>query len=312
MKLGIVIPCYNEEETLPETTKRLQILLDKMIAEGSIAKESFVCYVDDGSSDNTWECIEYFQKDSTLFKGIKLSRNFGHQNALIAGLMQLKNSADALISMDADLQDDINLIGEFVAKYKEGYEIVYGVREDRSTDTKLKRNSATLFYKFQHFMGIETVHNHADYRLLSAKALEALAAFKEINLFLRGIVPMLGFRSCNVYYTREERFAGETKYPFKKMIFFALDGITSFSVKPLRFITVVGFFLFLLSLVGIAWVIIEKFILGNAVQGWASTMVSIYFIGGIQVMSLGIIGEYIGRTFQESKGRPRYIIDKEI
>jgi len=312
MKLGIVIPCYNEEETLPETTKRLQILLDRMVEEGSIDKESFVCYVDDGSTDSTWECIETFQKDTMLFKGIKLSRNFGHQNALIAGLMQLKNSADALISMDADLQDDINLIREFVSKYKEGYEIVYGVREDRSTDTKLKRNSATLFYKFQHFMGIETVQNHADYRLLSAKALDALAAFKEINLFLRGVVPMLGFRSCNVYYTREERFAGETKYPFKKMLFFALDGITSFSVKPLRFITMVGFFLFLLSLAGITWVVIEKFILGNAVQGWASTMVSIYFIGGIQVMSLGIIGEYIGRTFQESKGRPRYIIDKEI
>jgi len=312
MKLGIVIPCYNEEETLPETTKRLQILFDRMVVEGSIDKESFVCYVDDGSTDSTWECIETFQKDTTLFKGIKLSRNFGHQNALIAGLMQLKNSADALISMDADLQDDINLIREFVSKYKEGYEIVYGVREDRSIDTKLKRNSATLFYKFQHFMGIETVQNHADYRLLSAKALNALAAFKEINLFLRGVVPMLGFRSCNVYYAREERFAGETKYPFKKMLFFALDGITSFSVKPLRFITVVGFFLFLLSLAGIAWVVIEKFILGNAVQGWASTMVSIYFIGGIQVMSLGIIGEYIGRTFQESKGRPRYIIDKEI
>jgi len=312
MKLGIVIPCYNEEETLPETNKRLQILLSKMIESGQIDKESFVCYVDDGSSDKTWECIETFQKNSTLFKGIKLSRNFGHQNALIAGLMQLKNSVDALISMDADLQDDIALIHEFVSKHKEGYEIVYGVREDRKTDTKLKRNTATLFYKFQHFMGIEAVQNHADYRLLSRKALDALAEFKEINLFLRGIVPMLGFRACSVYYTREERFAGETKYPFKKMLLFALDGIASFSVKPLRLITVVGFFLFLLSLLGIAWVIIEKFILGNTVQGWASTMVSIYFIGGIQVMSLGIIGEYIGRSFQESKGRPRYIIDKEI
>ena len=312
MRLGIVIPCYNEEETLLETTKRLQIIFAKMIEEGHLDKESFICYIDDGSSDKTWEYIESFQKDSRIFKGIKLSRNFGHQNALIAGLMQLKNSADALISMDADLQDDVNLIEEFIVKYKEGYEIVYGVREDRSTDTKLKRNSATLFYKFQHFMGIETIQNHADCRLLSTKALDALASFKEINLFLRGIVPMLGFRSCNVYYKREERFAGETKYPLKKMLSFALDGITSFSVKPLRFITVVGFFLFLLSLVGIVWVVIEKFILGNTVQGWASTMVSIYFIGGIQVMSLGIIGEYIGRIFQESKGRPRYIIDKEI
>lgn len=312
MKLGIVIPCYNEEETLSETTKQLQLLMNEMIQSGIIDKESFVCYVDDGSEDNTWKCIETFKQESSLLKGIKLSRNFGHQNALIAGLMQLKDSADALISMDADLQDDITLIHQFVEKYKEGYDVVYGVREDRSTDTKLKRNTATLFYKFQHFMGIETVQNHADYRLLSSKALEALSQFKEITLFLRGIVPMLGFRSCSVYYKRVERFAGETKYPFKKMLFFALDGIASFSVRPLRFITVVGFFLFLLSLLGIIWVIIEKFILGNTVQGWSSTMVSIYFIGGIQVMSLGIIGEYIGRSFQESKGRPRYIIDKEI
>ena len=312
MKLGIVIPCYNEEETLPETTKHLQLLLSEMIQSGAIDEESFVCYVDDGSHDNTWECIETFKQESSLFRGIKLSRNFGHQNALIAGLMQLKNSADALISMDADLQDDIERIKAFVAKYKEGYEIVYGVREDRSTDSKFKRDTAGFFYRLQHFMGIETVQNHADYRLMSKKALDALAEFKEINLFLRGIVPLLGFRSTNVYYTREERFAGETKYPFKKMVLFALDGIASFSIRPLRIITVVGFLLFLLSLLGIAWVVIEKFVLGNAVQGWASTMVSIYFIGGIQVMSLGIIGEYVGRSFQESKGRPRYIIDKEI
>ena len=312
MRLGIVIPCYNEEETLPETSKRLTLLLEEMIASGSIDKESFICYVDDGSSDNTWKQIEQIQKESSYFKGLKLSRNFGHQNALIAGLMQLKNDADALVSMDADLQDDISLIKEFVTKYEEGYEVVYGVREDRSTDSRFKRDTAEFFYKLQHFMGIETVQNHADYRLLSKKALIALAEFKEINLFLRGIVPMLGFRSCSVYYARAERFAGETKYPFKKMLLFALDGIASFSVAPLRLITVVGFFLFLLSLVGIVWVIFEKFILGNVVQGWASTMISIYFIGGIQVMSLGIIGEYVGRTFQQSKGRPRYIIDKEI
>jgi len=312
MKLGIVIPCYNEEETLRETSKRLVILLDEMVSNGVLDKESFICFVDDGSQDNTWQRIEALKKESAYVKGIKLSRNFGHQNALIAGLMQLKNNADALISMDADLQDDITLVHQFVEKYKEGYEIVYGVREDRSSDTSLKRNSANLFYKFQHFMGIETVQNHADYRLLSSKALMALAEFKEINLFLRGIVPMLGFRSCNVYYTRAERFAGETKYPFKKMILFALDGIASFSVRPLRFITVVGFILFMLSLVGIVWVLFEKFVLGNVVQGWASMMVSIYFIGGIQVMSLGIIGEYVGRGFQEGKGRPRYIIDKEI
>jgi glycosyltransferase involved in cell wall biosynthesis len=312
MKLGIVIPCYNEEEALIETSKRVSALLDEMVLKGTIDKESFICFVDDGSHDKTWELVEKLQQESTYIRGIKLSRNFGHQNALIAGLMQLKESADALISMDADLQDDITLIYQFVEKYNEGYEIVYGVRNDRSSDTTMKRNSANLFYKFQHFMGIEAVQNHADYRLLSRKALTALAEFKEINLFLRGIVPMLGFRSCNVYYTRAERFAGETKYPFKKMILFALDGIASFSVRPLRFITVVGAILFMLSLLGIIWVIFEKFVLGNVVQGWASMMVSIYFIGGIQVMSLGIIGEYVGRGFQEGKGRPRYIIDKEI
>ena len=312
MKLGIVIPCYNEEDGLAETTKRLEILLSDMIEIGEISKDSFVCYVDDGSKDNTWALIESFKEKSSLFKGIKLSRNFGHQNALIAGLMQLKDNADALVSMDADLQDDIEVVRGFVSKYQEGYEIVYGVREDRSKDTKFKRGTAEFFYKFQHFMGIESIHNHADYRLLSKKALNALEQFQEINLFLRGIIPLLGFRSCSIYYTRAERFAGETKYPLKKMLYFALDGIASFSVKPLRLITIIGFVLFLLSLFGIAWIIIEKLFFGNMADGWASTMVSIYFIGGIQVMSLGVIGEYVGRSFQEAKGRPRFIIDKEI
>ena len=312
MKLGIVIPCYNEEEGLAETTKRLQKLLEEMILSGDIDKESFICYVDDGSQDNTWALIEKFQKESPLFKGIKLSRNFGHQNALIAGLMQLKDSADALVSMDADLQDDIEVVKGFVEKYKKGFDVVYGVREDRSKDTVFKRGTAEFFYKFQHFMGIETVHNHADYRLLSRKALSALAEFKEINLFLRGIVPLLGFRSCSIYYTRGERFAGETKYPLKKMILLALNGIASFSVMPLRLITIVGFVLFLVSLLAIVWITIEKLFFDGIVQGWASTMISIYFIGGIQIMSLGIIGEYVGRNFQQSKGRPRYIIDKEI
>jgi len=312
MKLGIVIPCYNEEDGLAETTKRLTLLLNEMIEKGEIDQDSFVCYVDDGSKDNTWSLIEAFKEESSLFKGIKLSRNFGHQNALIAGLMQLKDNADALVSMDADLQDDIEIVKGFVSKHKEGYEIVYGVREDRTKDTKFKRGTAEFFYKFQDFMWIETIYNHADYRLLSKKALNALEQFQEINLFLRGIVPLLGFRSCSLYYTRAERFAGETKYPFKKMLFFALDGIASFSVKPLRLITIVGFVLFLLSLVGIAWIVFEKLFFGNTVQGWASTMASIYFIGGIQVMSLGIIGEYVGRSFQQAKGRPRFIIDKEI
>jgi glycosyltransferase involved in cell wall biosynthesis len=312
MRLGVVIPCYNEEESLGKTTQHLQQILEEMIKSKIITSDSFICYIDDGSTDNTWKLIEEFSQNSSLCKGIKLSRNFGHQNALIAGLMQLKESADGLISMDADLQDDTTLIREFVEKYKEGYDIVYGVRKDRSKDTKFKRNTAKFFYKFQHLMGIEGIQNHADYRFLSRKALNALSKFKEINLFLRGIIPLLGFRSCSLYYDRAERFAGETKYPLKKMIFFALDGIASFSVMPLRLITLIGFILFLLSLVAIFWIIIEKFLLDNTVQGWASTMVSIYFIGGIQIMSLGIIGEYIGRTFQQTKHRPRYIIDKEI
>jgi len=312
MKLGIVIPCFNEEEGLAETTKHLLSLMNSMINNKEISKESFVCYIDDGSKDKTWELIQKFTNESSLFKGIKLSRNFGHQNALIAGLMQLKDEADALISMDADLQDDISIVKEFTSKYKEGYHIVYGVRDDRTTDTKFKRRTAEFFYKFQEFMGIESISNHADYRLLSSKALNALAEFKEVNLFIRGIVPMLGFKSCSVHYTRGERFAGETKYPLKKMIAFALDGIASFSIVPLRVITIIGFFLFLFSLITIAWITFEKLFFDTVVQGWASTMISIYFIGGIQIMSIGIIGEYVGRNFQQSKGRPRYIIEEEI
>jgi glycosyltransferase involved in cell wall biosynthesis len=312
MKLGIVIPCYNEEEGLKETTKHLMLLMKTMIQNKEISADSFICYVDDGSRDKTWELIEKFQQESTLFKGIKLSRNFGHQNALIAGLMQLKDEADALVSMDADLQDDISVVEEFVQKYKEGYHVVYGVRDDRTNDTKFKRGTAEMFYKFQELMGIESISNHADYRLLSQKALNALADFKEVNLFIRGIVPLLGFKSTSVYYTRGERFAGESKYPLKKMLLFALDGIASFSVVPLRLITIVGFILFIASLIGIVWIICEKLLFGSPVQGWASTMISIYFIGGIQILSIGIIGEYIGRNFQQSKNRPRYIIEKEI
>ncbi|NPA60756.1 MAG: glycosyltransferase family 2 protein [Epsilonproteobacteria bacterium] len=312
MRLGVVIPCFNEEEVLTETKNRLERLLGEMIEEKEVSEDSFICFVDDGSRDKTWELIEEFAKESKIFRGIKLSRNFGHQNALIAGLMQLKDEADALISMDADLQDDILVVKEFVKKYKEGYDIVYGVREDRSRDTKFKRWTAELFYKFQAFMGIESISNHADYRLLSRRALDALAKFKEVNLFIRGVVPLIGFKSCSVYYSRGERFAGESKYPLKKMLFFALDGIASFSIVPLRIITVIGFFIFLFSLMVIIWIFFEKYIFGSTIQGWSSIMVSIYLMGGIQLMSLGIIGEYIGRIFQQSKNRPRYIIDKEI
>ncbi|SFV71244.1 Glycosyltransferase [hydrothermal vent metagenome] len=312
MVLGVIIPCYNEEEMLEETSRQLSALLFEMIENKAIDKQSFICFVDDGSTDKSWQIIETLKEKNICFKGIKLSRNFGHQNALIAGLMQMKEKADALISMDADLQDDIRLIPQFVEKYKEGYEIVYGVRNDRKSDSLSKRKTANFFYKFQHFMGIESIEHHADYRLLSQKSLNALAHFEEVQLFLRGIVPMLGFRSCSLFYKREKRFAGESKYPLRKMLGFALDGITSFSIRPLRFITAIGFLLFLLSILGIIWVFIEKFILGNTVQGWSSMMVSIYFIGGIQIMSLGIIGEYVGRNYQQSKGRPRYIIEEEI
>ena len=312
MKLGIVIPCYNEEAVLVETTQRVETLFNEMIKNREISDDSFVCFVDDGSRDKTWKIIEEISNQNPHFKGIKLSRNFGHQNALIAGLMQLKDSADALISMDADLQDDIMVIREFIEKYKEGYEVVYGVREDRSKDSTFKRATAEFFYKFQSFMGIESVSNHADYRLLSQKALNVLAKFKEINLFIRGVVPLIGFRSCSVYYSRGERFAGESKYPLKKMILFALDGIASFSIVPLRIITVIGFIIFLFSLFIIFLVLIEKYLLGTTIQGWSSVIISIYFMGSIQLMSMGIIGEYVGRIFQQSKGRPRYIIDKEI
>ena len=283
-----------------------------MMNENKISKDSFVCYVDDGSQDNTWALIEAFKQSNPVFKGIKLSRRFGHQNALIAGLMQLKDRADVLVSMDSDLQDDIKVVKEFIQKYQEGYDVVYGVRQDRSQDTRFKRRTAEFFYQFQDFIGIEIIHNHADYRLLSKKALNALAQFKEVNLFLRGIVPLLGYRSCSVYYKRANRFAGETKYSLKKMILFALDGITSFSIAPLRMITMTGFMLFIFSLLAIAWIIVEKIFFGDAVQGWASVMVSIYLIGGIQLISLGIIGEYVGRNFQEGKQRPRYLIEKEI
>jgi len=312
MKLGIIIPCYNEVEGLSETAKRLKNLLDDLVSKEKITPDSFVCFVDDGSKDKTWELIEKLTQQENYFKGLKLSRNFGHQNALLSGLMQFKDKVDALISMDADLQDDISVVSDFVDKYNEGYDIVYGVREDRSKDTRFKRTTAEFFYKFQDFMGIESISNHADYRLMSKRALDALSEFKEVNLFIRGVVPLLGFPSCSVYYKRGERFAGETKYPLKKMILFALDGIASFSIMPLRLITIVGFLLFVFSLFAIVEVMVEKFVFNSTVQGWASTMISIYFIGGIQIMSIGIIGEYVGRNFQQGKNRPRYIIDKEI
>lgn len=311
IKLAIVIPCYNEEEVLGETVSRLEVIYRDLVAQKIISKESFISLVNDGSKDKTWELIENFSKEKSFIEGIKLSRNFGHQNALLAGLMQNKDRADCIISMDADLQDDINAIYQFLEKYQEGYEVVYGVRNDRTTDTKFKRLTAEGFYKFQSIMGVEAVNNHADYRLLSARAIEKLAEFREVNLFLRGIVPLLGFKSTSIFYKRAERFAGESKYPFKKMLSFALDGITSFSTIPLRFITLIGFVIFLVSIGMSLWVILEKIFFEETVKGWASTITTIYFIGGIQMISIGLIGEFIGKIYREVKSRPRFIIETE-
>jgi glycosyltransferase involved in cell wall biosynthesis len=310
-KLAIVIPCYNEEEVLGETVSRLEVIYNDLVEKKIISNESFISLVNDGSRDKTWELIEKFASEKSFIEGIKLSRNCGHQNALLAGLMQNMKRADCIISMDADLQDDIEAIYQFLDKFNEGYEVVYGVRNDRTTDSKFKKLTAEGFYKFQSIMGVEAVSNHADYRLLSSRAVEKLADFREVNLFLRGIVPLLGFKSTSIFYKRAERFAGESKYPFKKMLSFALDGITSFSTLPLRMITLAGFVIFLISVFMSLWIVFEKIFLGEVVRGWASTIITIYFIGGIQMISTGLIGEYIGKIYKEVKARPRFIIETE-
>ena len=309
--LGIVVPCYNEEEVLPETISRLTKVLGGLIYNGIIASNSFMLFVDDGSKDRTWEIIENFQSTNRFVSGLKLARNAGHQSALLAGLNRARNSADCVVSIDADLQDDPEVIGEFVSKFREGYDIVYGVRKSRDTDTFFKRATAQAFYKFMQKLGANIVYNHADYRLMSKRALEQLDRFKEVNLFLRGIVPMIGFKSTNVYYDRHERFAGESKYPLKKMLAFAWDGITSLSITPIRLVTAVGFLLFVFSLLAGVYAIVQKNF-GQTVSGWASLMVSIWFVGGIQLISLGLIGEYIGKIYKEVKHRPLYIIEKDI
>ena len=312
MKLGIVIPCYNEAQVIDKIVEELKQTLNQLQENGNVSDESFICFVDDGSSDGTWEKICALKARHSFVRGLKLSRNFGQQNALVAGLMRYKDEADALISMDADLQDDVSLIETFVEKYHDGYDVVYGVRESREHDTFWKKIPAKIFYKIQHFMGIETVPDHAHYRMMSRKALHALAKFQEIDIYLRGIIPLVGFKTCRVPYRRQKRFRGESKYTLTELFGLALDGITSFSVAPLRIITLLGFLLLLFSLGMIVWTLIEKIVLHRAVQGWASLMTSIYFIGAIQMMSLGIIGEYIGRIYQQSKNRPRYIVDQEI
>lgn len=309
--LYVVIPCYNEEEVLNETTKRLKEKLMNLIAKKIISKDSRVMYVNDGSKDKTWELIKEINSKEKLFTGITLSRNRGHQNALVAGLLTAKEYADVVISMDADLQDDINAIDEMLEKYNNGCEIVYGVRSSRKKDTFFKKVTAEGFYKFMKLMGVDIVFNHADYRLTSKKVLDQFENYKEVNLFLRGIFPLIGYKTDVVYYERAERFAGESKYPLKKMLNFAWDGITSFSVKPLRFICSLGFIILFISFIIMIYSLVQK-IGGNTVDGWTFITISIWFIGGLQMLSIGIVGEYIGKMYNETKARPRYIISENL
>ena len=308
-KLYMVIPCYNEQEVLPETSKRLKEKLSTLVKAGKIDPESRIIFVNDGSKDRTWELIRRLHEEDPVFGGVNLSRNRGHQNALLAGLMTVKDHADMAISMDADLQDDINAIDEMVEKYLNGTDIVYGVRSSRAKDTFFKKATAEGFYKLMNTMGVNTVFNHADYRLMSKRALEGLAEFREVNLFLRGIVPMIGYSTDVVYYERGERFAGESKYPLGKMLSFAIEGITSLSTKPIRMITFLGFFIFLVS-IGILIYSLVRHFMGATIVGWTTLMVSVWAIGGLILLSLGVVGEYIGKIYLETKARPRFLIEE--
>ena len=309
--LYLIIPCYNEEAVLHETAKRLTKKITTMMENEIISTDSKILFVNDGSKDKTWNIIEELHNQNNIFSGINLSRNRGHQNALLAGLMTAKDLADVVISLDADLQDDVDVIDKFVEKYYEGSDIVYGVRSSRQTDTFFKRTTALAFYKLMNTLGVDMVYNHADYRLMSKQALESLSQFKEVNLFLRGMVPLIGYKHSIVEYERHERFAGESKYPLKKMLAFALDGITSLSIKPIRIITGLGFFIFVFSLIALLYSIIVK-LFGETVTGWTSLTLSIWMIGGIQLLSLGVIGEYIGKMYNETKRRPRFIISEKL
>ena len=309
--LYVVVPCYKEEEVLPETSKRLKAKLTALIAQGKISPRSRILFVNDGSKDRTWPIIEELHASDRIFSGVNLSRNRGHQNALLAGLMTAVQYADMMVSMDADLQDDIDAMDRMIDAYHEGYDVVYGVRSSRKTDSFFKRFTAESFYKLMKAMGVDIVFNHADYRLMSRRAVEGLSQFKEVNLFLRGIVPQIGYSWTTVEYERAKRFAGESKYPLKKMLSFAFDGITSFSVKPLRLILFLGAVIFALSLVMLLWTLI-RWIAGATVSGWASLMCSIWMIGGIQLLALGVIGEYMGKVYSEAKARPRFIIERVL
>jgi polyisoprenyl-phosphate glycosyltransferase len=311
MKLMIVIPCYNEEQVLPETAMRLDKKMKTLVKNGMCGEDSRVLFVDDGSKDKTWELIQALHEKNPLFEGLKLSRNRGHQNALLAGLMTARKHCDVSISMDADLQDDMDAIDQFLVENQKGCDVVYGVRNKRKSDTFFKRQTALMFYRLMKALGVDIMYNHADYRLMTRRALDALASFKEVNLFLRGLAPLIGLQTGVVYYDRTERFAGESKYPFQKMLAFAIDGITSFSVNPLRLITTLGVMILAISLLMLVYTLIS-WISGRAVLGWTSTLASIWMIGGIQLFCLGVIGEYIGKIYNESKHRPRFIIERYL
>ena len=309
--LYMVIPCYNEEEVLPETSARIKEKMNDLIGRKKVDQKSRVIFVNDGSEDRTWEIIRELHQQDKLFGGINLYRNRGHQNALLAGLLTVKDYADMVISMDADLQDDINAIDEMVDKYLSGIDIVYGVRSSRQNDTFFKRMTAQGFYNAMNILGAQTVFNHADYRLMSRRAIEGLAQYKEVNLFLRGIVPTIGYPTDIVYYERGERFAGRSKYPLGKMISFAVEGITSFSTKPIRMITGLGFLIFIISIGMLIYSLIRHF-MGATIVGWTTLMVSVWAIGGLILLSLGVVGEYIGKIYLEAKARPRFMVEQFI
>ena len=309
--LYMVIPCYNEQEVLGETAERLRVKFEDLIGKGKISGKSKIVFVNDGSKDKTWQIICELNRGSSLFGGINLSRNQGHQNALLAGLMTVKVDADMVISMDADLQDDISAIDEMVDKFLQGIDIVYGVRNNRKRDSFFKKVTAEAFYRLMNAMGANTIFNHADYRLMSKRALSGLSEFGEVNLFLRGIVPMVGYSYDTVFYERGERFAGESKYPFRKMLAFAIEGITSLSTRPIRMITSLGFLIFFISIIMLVYSIVRYF-MGATIVGWTTLMVSLWAIGGLILLSLGIVGEYIGKIYLETKRRPRFIIEKYL
>lgn len=307
--LAIVVPCYNESEVLPITAPLFKAEIEDLLAKGKIAKGSHVLFVNDGSKDNTWELIQDFAKSDLVYTGASLSRNRGHQNALLGGLMEARAQADVTISIDCDGQDDIATMEAMIDAYLDGCDVVYGVRSSRETDTFFKRFTAQSFYKLIESMGVETIYNHADYRLMSKAALDALAEFKEVNLFLRGMVPLVGFKSTSVYYERHERMAGESHYPLSKMLALAINGITNLSIKPIRIITGLGFIVSVISLIGIIWALVCA-VTGNTITGWASMIIVVLFLGGVQLLAIGVIGEYIGKIYLETKARPRYIISE--